>query len=89
MRAVDTISLKKQFSLDGIDGIKQYWHDLRTKSNLFTRLNELREVFNSWGLTTCEKTQLAILEASRHSFIYVIVLKHTLMPFFKAIKNKN
>lgn len=73
---------EKKFNLDGPDGFKHYWYDLRTDPKLFsTRQNGGGSVMIWGGFSARWKTQLVILNGLQDSSKYLKTLQNTLLPF--------
>ncbi|KAF0702625.1 hypothetical protein AaE_015816 [Aphanomyces astaci] len=73
---------EKKFNLDGPDGLKFYWHDLRKEKTIFSKRQSGGGSVMGWGgFCSKEKTQLAILEGNQDSSAYVDTLPEYLFPF--------
>lgn len=75
---------EKKFNLDGPDGSKHYWHDLRKEKMYFSRRNfgggnvMVWAAFNSRG-----KLQLKFVTNRMNSADYQGVLQESLLPFYQ------
>ncbi|KAF0749378.1 hypothetical protein AaE_007060, partial [Aphanomyces astaci] len=73
---------EKKFNLDGPDGLKYYWHDLRKEKTIFSKRQSGGGSVMVWGAFSAKgKTTLAILEGTRDSAAYVETLSDHLFPY--------
>jgi len=77
---------EKKFNLDGPDGLKYYWHDLREeKESFFSRQNGGGSLMVWGAFSTKGKTRLATLIGRQDSFDYQQTLTTYLLPFADGV----
>ncbi|KAF0709763.1 hypothetical protein AaE_012778 [Aphanomyces astaci] len=73
---------EKKFNLDGPDGLKHYWHDLRKEKAIFSRRQSGGGSIMVWGAFCAKgKTELAFLDGAQDSGAYIGTLSNYLFPF--------
>ncbi|KAF0711309.1 hypothetical protein AaE_012241 [Aphanomyces astaci] len=73
---------EKKFNLDGPDGYKNYWHDIRQPKRSFVTRQQGGGSVMVWGaIARCGKSALAILTGKQNSGDYVFTLSEYLLPF--------
>ncbi|CAM9970876.1 unnamed protein product, partial [Choristocarpus tenellus] len=73
---------ENKFNLDGPDGLKMYWHNLRDKPEEFVSRQRGRGGVMVWaGFSLFGKTELAILEGNQDSETYIRTLLEYFLPF--------
>ncbi|CAI5440302.1 unnamed protein product [Caenorhabditis angaria] len=79
---------EKKWNLDGPDGFRSYWRDLRKDPRLFSRRNFGGGSLMIWG-AFCgkKKLQLQFISTKMNSNDYQEVLKKTIVPFFRNRRN--
>ncbi|KAF0726182.1 hypothetical protein Ae201684P_020310 [Aphanomyces euteiches] len=81
---------EKKFNLDGPDGFKYYWHDLRKEPNsFFSRQNGGGSVMIWACFSSRGKSDLAFLRGNQDSVSYVQTLQPYLFPFAHTHHGKN
>ena len=72
---------EKKFNLDGSDGFKRHWHDLRKEEKMFSKRQAGGGFCMVWGgFSEKGKTDLAFLSGNQNSEKYVATLHDHLMP---------
>jgi hypothetical protein len=75
---------EKKFDLDGPDGIRYYWHDLRNEPKYLSRRTFGGGTLMIWGAFVGNKLfDLVIVETTMNSEKYKEMLSKNLQPFFK------
>ncbi|KRF85753.1 uncharacterized protein Dvir_GJ25948, partial [Drosophila virilis] len=75
---------EKKFNLDGPDGFRGYWHDLRKEPLVFSKRNFGGGSVMVWGaFTKCSTLELRFVTSRMTSVDYVEVLDNTLLPFLQ------
>lgn len=73
---------EKKFNLDGPDGFKYYWHDLRKEEVVYSRRQSGGGSLMIWaGICTSGKTELAFLNGNQNASDYILTLSEVLLPF--------
>jgi transposase len=73
---------EKKFNLDGPDGTKYYWHDIRNEKKLLSRRQNGGTSVMVWaGFSVHGTTHLAFLEGKQKSSNYTKTLESYLLPF--------
>ncbi|KAJ0390208.1 hypothetical protein ATCC90586_011240 [Pythium insidiosum] len=73
---------EKKFNLDGPDGYRHYWHDLRRPVRQAMRRQQGGGSVMVWGAISWEgKSELAVLVGRQASSDYVYTLSEFLLPF--------
>jgi len=73
---------EKKFNLDGLDGCKYYWHDLKKTPEYFTkRVGGGQSVMIWRGISLKGKTELAFLSGHKDTSKYFQTLEHYLLLF--------
>ncbi|KAJ0390769.1 hypothetical protein ATCC90586_011006 [Pythium insidiosum] len=73
---------EKKFNLDGPDGYKTYWHDLRLPRREYVKRQFGGGSIMVWaGISSKGKTSLVILEGTQASSNYIWTLSENLLPF--------
>ena len=75
---------EKKFNLDGPDGYKYYWHDLRKEKDVFSRKHGGGSVMVWGGISAFGKTELVFLKGRQDSQKYIEMLKDHLLPFVET-----
>ena len=77
---------EKKFNLDGPDGFKFYWHDLRKEKQWFSKRVSGGGSLMVWaGVGYNGRTELVIIETKNNAKKYVEVLAKYLLPFTHRI----
>jgi len=80
---------EKRFNLDGPDGTKYYWHDLRKERLHFSRRQGGGAGIMFWGgIGALGTTKLAKITGTMNSEKYQNVLETTLLPIFQEISGQ-
>jgi transposase len=75
---------EKKFNLDGPDGIRYYWHDLRYEPNYLSRRNFGGGTLMIWGAFIGNQLfDLVVVETTMNSAKYKEMLNESLLPFIK------
>lgn len=81
---------EKKFNLDGCDGNKSYWHDIRKDRQFLSRRNFGGGGVMVWAsFTSTGRVKLAFVPKKMKSKGYQFVLRRCLLPFFRRNRNKN
>ena len=81
---------EKKFNLDGPDGFKFYWHDLRKEPQYFSKRVCGGGSVNVWaGIGYPGKTELVFLDGRTNSVKYQNTLRTYLQPFAERISDRN
>lgn len=76
---------EKKFNLDGPDGFKYYWHDLRKEKRFFSQRVKGGGSLMVWaGFCPAGKLQLAFVPHKLNSLRYQQVLNEHLLPFYQC-----
>ncbi|GMF65028.1 unnamed protein product [Phytophthora lilii] len=77
----------KKINLDGPDGYRYYWHDVRQDPELFsTRVSGGGSVMIWAGASWHGKSKLVILEGRQSSIDYVKTLRENLLPYLENLR---
>ena len=77
---------EKKFNLDGPDGFKYYWHDLRKEKETFMSRQNGGGSIMVWGaFSSAGVSELAVLDGRQDADAYIGTLGDYLMPFGHAI----
>ena len=77
---------KKKFNLDGPDGFKYYWSDLRKEVKIHSRRNFGGGSVMVWAAISADrKSELCFLEGKVNSTQYVLTLNDYLLPYAHRI----
>lgn len=80
----------KKFNLDGSDGVKYYWHDLRKDPLYFSRRGHGGGSVMVWAaFTSTGRVKLAFVPKRMNSIQYQFVLRRSLLPFFRQNRNRD
>lgn len=80
---------EKKFNLDGPDGVKYYWHDLRKEPLYFSRRGHGGGSVMVWAsFTSTGRVKLAFVPKKMNSIQYQFVLRRSLLPFFRRNRNR-
>lgn len=72
---------EKRWNLDGPDGLRGYWHDIRKeKRSFFSRQNGGGSVMVWAGIWASGKTEIAFLDGRQDSYCYIWTLSEFLLP---------
>lgn len=75
---------EKKFNLDGPDGIRYYWHDLRNEPKYLSRRAYGGGSLMIWGAFVGDKLlDLVVVEGKMNSAKYIAMLDKHLRPFMK------
>ena len=81
---------EKKFNLDGPDGVKYYWHDLRKDPLYFSRRGHGGGSVMVWAaFTSTRKVKLVFVPKRMNSIQYQFVLRRSLLPFFRRNRHQN
>ena len=81
---------EKKFNLDGPDGLKYYWHDLRKEPKWFSKQAAGGGSVMVWAGVGYEgKTDLVIIDQKNNGDRYVEMLEKHLIPFTDRIIGQN
>jgi predicted transcriptional regulator len=81
---------EKKFNLDGPDGYKYYWHDLRKDKKVFSKRNHGGGSVMVWAAFAFNgKTNIAFIDHRMKSKDYINLLNMHLMPFAAKIGGLN
>ena len=81
---------EKKFNLDGPDGVKYYWHDLRKDPLYFSRRGHGGGSVMVWAaFTSTGRVRLAFVPKRMNSIQYQFVLRRSLLPFFRRNRRRN
>lgn len=81
---------EKKFNLDGPDGFRDYWRDLRKDPLCFSKRNFGGGSLMVWGAFSSSGTlNLAFPSTRMNSLEYQQVLSNCLLPYFDAHREKN
>ena len=81
---------EKKFNLDGPDGYRHYWHDLRKDPIVFSKRHSCHNSVVLWaGFNKRGKTSLAYLRGRADSKKYIDTLESHLLPSARKIAGKN
>lgn len=81
---------EKKFNLDGPDGLKKYWHDIRKEpKTLFSRRFGGGSLMVWAGFSAAGKTSLAIISGTLNASGYVYTLMEHLLPNAPLIAGAN
>jgi transposase len=81
---------EKKFNLDGPDGIKYYWHDLRKEPKLLSkRVHGGTSVMVWAGYCFYGKSELVLRECKGKADVYQQVLQQHLLPFIGRLGGGN
>ncbi len=81
---------EKKFNLDGPDGWKFYWHDLRKEPQYFQKRVQGGGSVMVWGaFGSAGKLELAVLDGRMDSSRYQAMLNTHLLPFGPAVGGPN
>ena len=71
-------SEKKKFNLDGPDGVKHYWHDLRQSEKCFFSRHSGGSSIMIWAAISANgKNDLAFIENKMESKLYTTAVSYT------------
>jgi hypothetical protein len=77
---------EKKFNLDGPDGVKYYWHDLRNEPLRFSRRGHGGGSVMVWAaFSSTGRVKLAFVPKRMNSIQYQFVLRRSFLPFFAEI----
>lgn len=77
---------EKKFNLDGPDGYKFYWHDLRKEERLLSRRVHGGASVMVWaGFCFSGKTRLVFRPCSGDSSVYQQLMEENLLPFMREL----
>ena len=81
---------EKKFNLDGPDGVKYYWHDLRNEPLRFSRRGHGGGSVMVWAaFSSTGRVKLAFVPKRMNSIQYQFVLRRSLLPFFRRNPHGN
>ncbi|POM78188.1 Putative retroelement [Phytophthora palmivora] len=76
---------EKKFNLDGPDGFKYYWRDIRQPPQSYIRRQNGEGSVMVWGVfSAAGKSKLAILRGRQNSEDYIYTLSEYMLPFAHA-----
>jgi transposase len=80
---------EKKFNLDGPDGFRCYWHDIRAEPKLFSkRVNGGGSVQIWGGVSWHGKTKLTFLRGKQNAIKYTETLRGNLLPYLDELREK-
>lgn len=75
---------EKKFNLDGPDGFRYYWHDLRKEEKIHSKRQFGGGSIMVWaGISLKGRTELFMTEGTINSQVYTKILTEKLLPFTK------
>ncbi|KHJ80443.1 hypothetical protein OESDEN_19882 [Oesophagostomum dentatum] len=81
---------EKKFNLDGCDGLRSYWHDLRKEPKFFSTRNFAGGSLMVWGaFYGNRKLELAFTSSRMDSAEYQQVLSSRLLPLFRRHRGRD
>lgn len=81
---------EKKFNLDGPDGCKYYWHDLRFDRKIMSRRIKGGGSVMVWaGICASLKTELAFIDGRMTAVSYQAMLHDYLLPFITLSEDEN
>ena len=84
------ISDKKKFNLDGPDGYKYYWHNIKKEELSYIRLPECQPGVMVWGaISAYGKLKLIVIPGILNSIGYVSMLEDELLEFLSTHCDKD
>ena len=73
---------EKKFNLDGPDGFRYYWRDLRKEEDIFSRRQNGGGSVMIWeAFSTCGQSEIAWLKGRQSAKDYMETLRGSLLPF--------
>lgn len=82
--------MKKKINLDGPDGLRYYWHDIRQdEQNVFSQNFGGGSVMVWAGFSKGDKTALAFLDGRQTAQDYQLMLEDNLLPYAPLIAGAN
>jgi hypothetical protein len=85
-----TFSDEKKFNLDGPDGFRYYWEDLRREPEVHSkRVCGGGSVMVWAGIKWYGKTELVFLEGKQDSIDYQTTLRGSLIPFIEKLRSEH
>lgn len=80
---------EKKWNLDGPDGVKSYWHDLRKEPLYFSRRGFGGGSVMVWAaFTSIGRVKLAFVPKRMNSIHYQFVLRRCLLPFYRRNRHR-
>jgi transposase len=80
---------EKKFNLDGPDGYRHYWHDLRKEPLIFSKRHSGGGSLMVWaGFCSEGATSLGTIHSRSCSADYIQILNSHLLPFCKKLRSK-
>ena len=81
---------EKKFNLDGPDGFRYFWHDLRKEEEIFSKRVQGGGSVMIWaGFCATGKSYITFVESTMNSQKYVDMLQSSLVPFANEILGPN
>ncbi|GMF44611.1 unnamed protein product [Phytophthora fragariaefolia] len=81
---------EKKFKLDGPDGYRYYWHDVRQDPDLFSRRVSGGGSVMIWAVISWHgKTKLVVLEGRQRSIDYTRTLRENLLPYLETLRSNH
>ena len=81
---------EKKFNLDGPDGFRYYWHDLRKEKLVLSKRAQGGGSVMVWGAFSSQfKSELAIVSGRLDSTKYQALLSNHLLPFLRTMELEN
>lgn len=81
---------EKKFNLDGPDGYKFYWHDLRQERRTYFSRHSGGKSVMVWGaISASGKSALAVLDGTLNAVKYVDILENYLLPFAYCVHGES
>uniref|UniRef100_A0A8R1E9S1 Tc3 transposase DNA binding domain-containing protein n=1 Tax=Caenorhabditis japonica TaxID=281687 RepID=A0A8R1E9S1_CAEJA len=79
---------EKKWNLDGPDGNRSYWRDLRKEPQLFSKRNFGGGSLMTWiGFCNGKKMELQFISTKENSISYQRTLQNFIVPFFRNRRN--
>lgn len=81
---------EKKFNLDGPDGFKYYWHDLRNDPKVMSKRQSGGGSIMIWaGFSVYGKTKLHFITERMNSIKYIRLLEESFVPYLATLEEEN